>query len=489
MSGIFGVIAKQDCIADLYYGTDYHSHLGTRRGGLATLGREGFTRHIHDISNAQFRSKFSTDVSAMTGRRGIGVISDYEDQPLIIGSSLGTYAVVTVGILSNPQTLARDAFASRRVHFSHMNDGEINPTELVAALIDQGQTFAEGLRLAQERIEGSCSILLLTTEGIYAARDRYGRTPILLGRKAGAYAVTLESCALPNLGYETVRDLGPGEIVRITEEGVETLRPPDNDLRICAFLWVYYGFPSSTYEGVNVEESRYRAGALLARRDTVRPDYAAGIPDSGSGYGLGYATEAGIPFCRPFVKYTSTWSRSFMPPFQSMRDTVAKMKLIPVPEVIRDRRILFCDDSIVRGTQLRDSARLLYSYGARELHARVACPPLLFGCKFLNFSRSTSELELVGRRVMLELTGRNDDATAKAFADPDTADYAAMVEGIRQKLQLTSLRYQRLDDCIAAIGLPRTRLCTYCWNGVEGPDRCTGCPGCADASHPGGGAA
>lgn len=480
MSGFFGVVGKQDCLADLFYGTDYHSHLGTRRGGMAVHGSDGFSRHIHDISNAQFRSKFSTEVSHMAGRKGIGVISDYEDQPLIVGSHLGTYALVTVGIVTNLAALIERAYRDRIAHFSHMNDGDVNPTELVAALINQGSSFAEGIRIAQEAIEGSCSLLLLTADSVYAARDRYGRTPIVLGRKKDAHAVAFESCALPNLGYDHMRDLGPGEIVRLTEDGVETLRAPDEDLRVCSFLWVYYGFPSSTYEGVNVEESRYRSGAMLARRDSVDVDYVSGVPDSGTGHGLGYAHEARLPFKRPFVKYTPTWSRGFMPPVQAMRDTVAKMKLIPVPEVIRDRRLLFCDDSIVRGTQLRDTAGMLYSYGAREVHVRVACPPLLFGCKFLNFSRSNSVLELAGRRAMLELSGRNDDETARRFADPDSPEYQAMVDTVASSLNLSSLRYQRLDDCVAAIGLPKTRLCTYCWDGTEGPDRCAGCAaGCA----------
>lgn len=484
MSGFFGVTSKQDCLEDLFYGTDYHSHLGTRRGGLAVVGKDGFSRHIHDISNAQFRSKFSTEVSSMAGRKGIGVISDYEDQPLIIGSHLGTYAIATVGVLTNLAELLRIAYADRGVHFSNMNDGGVNPTELVAALINRGATFAEGIRMAQEAIQGSCSLLLLTEDAVYAARDRYGRTPIMLGRKEGTHAVAFESCALPNLGYERVRDLGPGEIVRLTEEGVETLQPAGDDLRVCSFLWVYYGFPSSTYEGVNVEEARYRSGAMLARRDSVRVDYASGVPDSGTGHGLGYANEAGIPFKRPFVKYTPTWSRSFMPPVQSMRDTVAKMKLIPVPEIIRGSRLLFCDDSIVRGTQLRDTANMLYGYGAREVHVRIACPPLLFGCKFLNFSRSTSVLELAGRRAMLALSGRNDDRTAVRFADPDSDEYRAMVGKVSQELNLTTLQYQRLDDCVAAIGLPKRKLCTYCWDGVEGSGGCAGC----QAGCPSGGA-
>jgi amidophosphoribosyltransferase len=382
-----------------------------------------------------------------------------------------------VGIITNIEDLIQSAYRDRVAHFSHMNDGDVNPTELVAALINRGSSFAEGIRLAQEAIEGSCSMLLLTEDGVFAARDRYGRTPIILGKKDGAYAVAFESCALPNLGYETVRDLGPGEIVFLSEDGAETLRAPDDDLRICSFLWVYYGFPSSTYEGVNVEESRYRSGAMLAKRDNTKVDYVSGVPDSGTGHGLGYAHEARLPFKRPFVKYTPTWSRSFMPPVQAMRDTVAKMKLIPVPEIIRGQRLLFADDSIVRGTQLRDTATMLRSYGAREVHVRVACPPLLFGCKFLNFSRSNTVLELAGRRAMLEVSGRNDDETARRFSNPDSDEYRTMVASVTASLNLTSLQYQRLDDCVSAIGLPKTRLCTYCWDGTEGPSRCNGCCG------------
>ncbi len=484
MSGFFGLASKHDCLADLFYGTDYHSHLGTRRGGLAVHGAGGFARHIHDITNAQFRSKFASDIPGMSGTRGIGVISDYEDQPLIIGSHLGTYAIVTVGALGNLADLTRRAYSDRRVHFSHMNDGDVNPTELVAALINQGATIAEGIRAAQEAIRGSCSLLLMNGEGVYAARDRLGRTPIVLGRKDGAaHAVALESCALPNLGYEPLRDLGPGEIVRLAPEGVEVLRPPDTAMSICAFLWVYYGFPASTYEGVNVEQSRYASGARLARRDDVAVDFVSGVPDSGTGHGLGYAQESGLPFKRPFVKYTPTWSRSFTPPVQSLRDTVARMKLLPIPEIVRGQRLLFCDDSIVRGTQLRDTAAMLSRYGAREVHARVACPPILFGCKYLNFSRSRSSMELIGRQTMQELTGRSDDATAREFADPDGGAWSALTERVTARLNLTSLRYQRLDDCVAAIGLPKSSLCTYCFDGCEGAcagpaaDRCAGSAG------------
>ncbi len=466
MGGFFGVASRQDCVIDLFYGTDYHSHLGTCRGGLATIGGEGFERHIHDISNAQFRSKFEDDVHKMSGNLGIGVISDNESQPLIIGSHLGPYAIVTVGAISNIQQLAEEAYRKRTTHFSEMSGGGINPTELVATLINEEATFEDGLRSAQQRIEGSCSILLLTEEGLYAARDRFGRTPIIIGRKEGAYAATFETTALPNLDYEVDRYLGPGEVVFITPEGAEQRVAPGNDLQICAFLWVYYGFPASSYEEINVEVSRNRCGAALARKDTVEIDLVAGVPDSGSGHAIGYANEAKIPYSRPFTKYTPTWPRSFMPQVQSMRDLVARMKLIPIRDLIMGRRLLFCEDSIVRGTQLRDTIQRLYDYGALEVHMRPACPPLLYGCKFLNFSRSKSILDLAGRRAVRELEG--DDAKhLDEYADPKSDRHAAMVDRIRQRLSLSSLQYQELGDLVDAIGLPKEKLCTYCWDGCD----------------------
>jgi amidophosphoribosyltransferase len=479
MGGFFGVASRGDCVQDLFYGTDYHSHLGTRRGGLAVVRADGFSRSIHDITNAQFRSKFEDDLARMGGSRGIGVISDHEDQPLIIGSHLGAYAIVTVGVVKNLEKLARQAFLKRTTHFSEMSGGEINPTELVATLINQEGSFADGIRAAQKAIEGSCSMLLLTREGIYAARDYLGRTPVVIGRRDGAWAATLETCAFPNLGYEAVKYLGPGEVVRITEDGMEEVLPPGPDLQICGFLWVYYGYPASSYEGINVETVRNRCGAALARRETVEIDLVAGIPDSGTGHGLGYAGASGVPFKRPFVKYTPTWPRSFMPQDQTVRDLVARMKLIPVAEIIRGQRLLFCEDSIVRGTQLKDTIRRLYDYGAKEVHMRPACPPLVFGCKFLNFSRSRSELDLAARTAVKELEGAGDK-DLDAYSDPDSDKHAAMVEAIRRRLNLTTLRYQRLDDLVRAIGLPRERLCTYCWNGQEcrgGVCRSTATPG------------
>ncbi len=466
MGGFFGVVANDDCVADLYYGTDYHSHLGTMRGGLAVRNGEGFARFIHDITNAQFRSKFEDDLPKLTGPMGIGVISDYEDQPLIIGSHHGTYAIVTVGKLDNLDSLVKSALEKPGAHFSEMAGEEPNPTEVVASLIDQGEDFVSGIRHAQELIEGSCSILLLTDEGVYAARDRLGRTPIAVGERAGAYAVTLETCALANLDYEVERYLGPGEIVRVTRDGVQQLRPPGKAMQICAFLWVYYGYPASSYEGINVESVRYRCGASLAERDDVEVDVVAGIPDSGTGHAIGYANAAGKPYQRPFVKYTPTWPRSFMPQDQRVRDLVARMKLIPIREIIEGKRLLFCEDSIVRGTQLKDIITRIFKYGAKEVHMRPACPPLVFSCKFLNFSRSRSELDLAGRWAIAELDGEGPD-NLDEYADPDSAPHAAMVDVIRSRLGLTTLRYQRLDDLIAAIGLPKDRVCTYCWDGAE----------------------
>jgi len=471
MGGLFAVASKDDVVSDLFYGTDYQSHLGTVRGGLATRHDGRYARFIHDITNAQFRSKFEDDVARMRGNLGIGVISDYEDQPLIIGSHLGAYCIVTVGVVQNADALAREAFKKRTTHFSEMGGGRINPTEIVATLINQEATFPEGIRRAQEMIEGSCSMLLLTENGIYAARDRLGRTPIALGRKPGARAASLETCAFPNLGYTVDRQLGPGEIVLLTPDGVDQVAPPGDRMQICAFLWVYYGYPASSYEGINVEAARNRCGAALARNDNVKIDMVSGIPDSGTAHGLGYADAAGIPFRRPFVKYTPTWPRSFMPQNQNMRDLVARMKLIPVPELIQGKRMLFCEDSIVRGTQLKDTIQRLYDYGAREVHMRPACPPLIHGCKFLNFSRSRTVLDLAGRRAIKELEGA-DSPDLALYADPDSDHYARMVDRIARRLNLTTLKYQRLPDLVSAIGLPKQKLCTYCWDG---------CEACADA--------
>ena len=465
MGGLFGVIGKGDIIEDLFYGTDYHSHLGTKRGGLAAGSGPRIVRYIHNIENAQFRSKFGDDVGKLHGRQGIGVISDYEDQPLLIRSHLGHYAIATVGVIKNIDDLVDRAFRGKCLHFSEMRGGEINPTELIAAMINREDTFEDGIRAVWEFIQGSSSILILTENSILAARDKYGRTPLVLGKKPGNSAVSMETCAFPNLGYEIDRYLGPGEIVRITAEGCETLVPAGKKLQICSFLWVYYGYPASDYEGINTENVRNRCGALLARNDSVKVDVVAGIPDSGIGHGLGYASEARLPFRRPFVKYTPTWARSFMPQNQDVRDQVARMKLIPIREIIQGRRLLFCEDSIVRGTQLRDTIQRLYDFGAVEVHMRPACPPLTFGCKYLNFSRSRSELDLAARRAIAALEGPDFRDFAE-YAKSGSDKYTAMVEWICRTLNLTTLRYQRLEDLVTAIGLPKEKLCTFCWDGV-----------------------
>lgn len=466
MGGFFGAAFNKDCVGSLYYGTDYHCHLGTMRGGMATLNPSGFTRYIHDITNAQFRSKFESDVLRMTGSSGIGVISDYEDQPLLINSHLGTYALVTVGAINNAAQLARKAFNKGGIHFAEMTGNEVNPTELVAMLINQERNFVDGIKNAQEQIVGSCSILLLNEDGIYAARDRQGRTPVVTGKSPDGYVVTMETCAFPNLDCRVERDLGSGEIVLITADGVEQKSSPGSATKICSFLWIYYGYPASSYEGINVEATRYRCGAALADADDVEVDYVAGIPDSGTAHALGYADRSGTRYCRPFVKYTPTWPRSFMPPDQRVRDLVARMKLIPIGELIRGKRLLFCEDSIVRGTQLKDTIERLYDYGALQVHMRPACPPLIYGCKFLNFSRSRSELDLAARKSIRELEGGADEHLDE-YADPTSERYAAMVDRTRQRLGLTSLKYQRLGDLVSAIGLPQQKLCTYCWDGAE----------------------
>ncbi len=468
MGGFFGVVSKKDCIVSLYYGTDYHSHLGTRRGGLAVSDTKSFNRVIHDITNSQFRGKFDADIRNMSGTMGIGVISDYEDQPLIIGSHLGTYALVTVGKVHNSESLIKKAYVKRSIHFSEMSGNEANQTELVATLINEEETFAAGIHNVHESIDGSISLLVMVDDCIYAARDKYGRTPIIVAKNDDGYAVTMESCALSNLGFDYIRDLGPGEIVKITPDGMTTLKKPNPVMQMCTFLWIYYGYPASTYENINVEAARNRCGIALAEADDVAIDYVCGIPDSGIAHAIGYANKKGIPYRRPFVKYTPTWPRSFMPQLQETRDLVAKMKLIPIGELTTGSRLLFCDDSIVRGTQLKDTLQRIYDYGAREIHMRVACPPLLYGCKYLNFSRSKSEYDLAGRKVVRELEGK-EDVDLKEYSDHTTDKYKNMIERIKQKISVNSLQYQKLDDMVKAIGMPREKLCTYCWDGCEGP--------------------
>lgn len=467
MGGFFGVASKENCIFDLFFGTDYHSHLGTRRAGMAVYDKEnGFDRAIHNIENAPFRTKFDKDANTMQGHFGIGCISDYEPQPLIVRSHHGTYAITTVGKINNKDELVKELFDDGHGHFLEMSGGDINATELVAAIINRKDHLVEGIRYAQERIEGSMTMLLMTPKGIYAARDRYGRTPVAVGRKEGAYCVSFESFAYLNLGYQTERELGPGEIVAVTPEGVQTLASPGKEMKICTFLWIYYGYPSSSYEGISVERMRYNCGAMLAKRDDAKPDIVAGVPDSGTAHAIGYANASGIPFSRPFIKYTPTWPRSFMPTIQSQRNLIAKMKLIPVHDLIKDRSLLLIDDSIVRGTQLRETTEFLYQSGAKEVHIRPACPPLLYGCKYLNFSRSTSEMELITRRVIEEMEG-NRYPNLSAYADPESTQYRDMLESIRQKLNFTSLRYHRLDDMIESVGIDKCKLCTYCWDGRE----------------------
>ncbi len=467
MGGFFAVASKEDCVFDLFFGTDYHSHLGTRRAGMAVYGKEGFDRSIHNIENAPFRTKFEKEIISMHGYFGIGCISDFEPQPLIVRSHHGTYAITTVGKINNIDEIVKEIFQSGHTHFLEMSGGDINPTELVASIINQKENLIEGISYAQELIQGSMTILVMTSKGIYAARDRMGRTPVAIGKKEGAYCASFESFAYLNLGYTQERELGSGEIVILTPEGVTTLIAPRKQMKICTFLWVYYGYPSSSYEGVSVEQMRYRCGALLAKRDNVHPDNIAGIPDSGTAHAVGYANESGIPFSRPFIKYTPTWPRSFMPTIQSKRNLIAKMKLIPVHELIQDKSLLLIDDSIVRGTQLRETTEFLYQSGAKEVHVRPACPPLLFGCKYLNFSRSTSDMDLITRRVITKLEGMNLKDKLALYANPETEEYKKMVEEIGKQLQFTSLRYHRLDDMIESVGIDPCKLCTYCWSGKE----------------------
>lgn len=467
MGGFFGVASKEDCMFDLFFGTDYHSHLGTRRAGMAVYDREkGFNRAIHNIENSPFRTKFDKDVSSMKGGLGIGCISDYEPQPLIVRSHHGTYAIVTVGKINNTDEIVDKLFKSGHSHFLEMSGGDVNATEVVASVINQKANLIEGIQFAQEVIDGSMTMLIMTPKGILAARDKLGRTPVAIGKKEGAYCVSFESFAYLNLGYSQERELGPGEIAIITPEGVKTLVQPGKDMKICTFLWVYYGYPSSSYEGVSVEQMRYNCGALLAKRDDAHPDTVAGVPDSGIAHAVGYSNASGIPFTRPFIKYTPTWPRSFMPTVQSRRDLIAKMKLIPVHELIDGKSLLLIDDSIVRGTQLGETTQFLYNSGAKEVHVRPACPPLLYGCKYLNFSRSTSEMDLITRRVIKEMTG-SENVDLTPYADPESQEYKEMLERIRQKLHFTSLRYHRLDDLMESVGIDRCKLCTYCWDGKE----------------------
>ena len=468
MGGFFGVASKQDCVFDLFFGIDYHSHLGTRRGGMAVYGEDGFNRAIHNIENAPFRTKFDKDVQEMSGHMGIGCISDYEPQPLIVRSHHGTYALTTVSKINNTGELTKKLFENGHSHFLEMSGGDINATELIAALINQKENLIEGIQFALDSIDGSVSILLMNQAGIYAARDKYGRTTVVIGKKEDAYCITFENFAYKNLGYKDYKELGPGEIAVVTDKNCITLVNPNKEMKICTFLWVYYGYPSSSYEGTSVEQMRYNCGKAMAKRDNVKPDIVAGVPDSGIAHAIGYANESGIPFSRPFIKYTPTWPRSFMPTIQSKRNLIAKMKLLAVDELIRDKSLLLIDDSIVRGTQLRETTEFLYESGAKEVHIRPACPPLLYGCKYLNFSRSSSEMDLITRRVIDRLENGNvTDEVLQEYADPESEKYETMVEEIRKELNFTSLRFNRLDDMLESVGIDKCKLCTYCWDGKE----------------------
>lgn len=469
MGGYFGVASKTSCTMDLFFGTDYHSHLGTKSGGMAVYGDNGFQRIIHNIANTPFRTKFDRDLDELEGYVGIGCISDSDPQPLLIRSHLGEYALTTVGTINNKQQLIDELYANGHVHFMGMSGGKINSTELIATIIDQCNSFVEGLQLVQEKVIGSMSCLLLTKDGIYACRDRYGRTPITIGKKEDAFCISFENFAYLNLGYHHYSELGPGEIDFVSYDNVEVVSPAKEEMKMCSFLWVYYGYPNASYEGVSVEKMRYDCGRLLARHDNndgIRVDSVAGVPDSGLAHAIGYANESGIEYTRPFVKYTPTWPRSFMPSNQKQRNLIAKMKLIPVHSLIQDKSLLLIDDSIVRGTQLGETTQFLYDSGATEVHIRTACPPIMYACPYLAFSRSTSDYDLITRRIIRDREGENvSDELLADYANPDSQNYQEMVEEIRKRLNFTTLRFHRLDDMLESIGIPPHKLCTYCWNG------------------------
>ena len=468
MGGIFGTISKKSCVADLFYGTDYNSHLGTRRGGMATYSEDkGFVRSIHNLESSYFRSKFESSLNKFEGCcSGIGVISDTDAQPLVMNSHLGQFAICTVSKIANMEQLEAEML-SHNMHFAEMSSGKTNTTELVALHIIQGKTFREGIENVYHHVKGSCTMLILTTDGIICARDSWGRTPLIIGKKDGAYAVTSETTSFPNLGFEPCYELGPGEIVRITADGTEQIRPANKKMQICSFLWVYYGFPTSTYEGRNVEKVRFDNGYQMALTDDTQVDCCSGIPDSGTGMAMGYAAGKRVPYQRCIAKYTPTWPRSFTPANQEMRNLVAKMKQIPVPELIQGRKLLFVDDSIVRGTQLRETVDFLYESGAKEVHMRSACPPIMYGCKYLNFSRSNSEMELIARRTVQNLEGDEGQQHLDEYADGTTQRGKCMLKAICEEMGFDSLGYQSLDGLLEAIGLDKDKVCTYCWNGKE----------------------
>ncbi len=473
MGGFFGAVSKRDCVLDVFFGVDYHSHLGTRRGGMAIYdSTDGFQRQIHNIENSPFRTKFERDLSQFHGTSGIGCISDTDPQPLLVRSHLGLYAITTVGIITNAESLVEKYFSDHGHQFMAQSSGKINETELVAALINQCDTLVDGIRHAQDVIDGSTTILILTPDGIIAARDKLGRLPVLVGKSEDGCCVSFESFAYQKLGYQTCYELGPREIVQITAEGCESLSPAGEKMRICAFLWTYYGYPNSNYEGVNVEVMRYRNGEIMARDEVARGmlpkvDYVAGVPDSGVPHAIGFANRSGKPFARPFVKYTPTWPRSFMPANQAVRNQVAKMKQIPVPELIEGKKLLFVDDSIVRGTQLRETVEFLYASGAAEVHMRSACPPIMYACKYLNFSRNNSDMDLLSRRTVQELEGDEGQNHIDEYADASTERGQCLLKTICQQLGFDSLGYQSLDGLLEAIGIDRDKICTYCWTGKE----------------------
>jgi len=463
MSGFFGVVSGKDCVKEVFYGTDYHSHLGTKRAGMVFIVPEkGFRRSIHTLENSYFRSKFEDELKEFAGFSGMGIISDTDPQPILFNSHLGRFAIVTVSRLVNIDELER-RILGRKTHFTENFEGNINPTEVVANLICEKENFVEGIENVFENIKGSCSLMILTDDGIIAARDKLGRTPVIIGKKEGAHAIASETCSFPNTGFEIEYYIGPGEIVNVKADGFTQLKKPGEKMQICSFLWVYYGYPPSYYEGINVDECRYRCGACLAKRDNVNADFVCGIPDSGVGHAIGYGNEKKIPNKRPYSKYTATWPRSFLPSFQEQRDLVARMKLIPNRAVIDGKKMVFLDDSIVRGTQLKDNTNDMRKNGAAEIHMRIACPPLLYSCDFLNFTQSRSPMELAARRAVKELDGGEKDL--KEFSNPDSEKYKMMVQKVTEKLDLDSLLYQRLDDLVEAIGLPKAKLCTHCWDG------------------------
>lgn len=464
MGGFFGTVSKVSCVTDLFYGTDYNSHLGTKRGGLATYSKErGFIRTIHNLESSYFRSKFESGLGKFSGEAGIGIISDTDAQPIVINSHLGRFAIVTVAKITNLPELEKELL-EKNMHFAELSSGTTNQTELIALLIIQGKTFVEGIENVFDKIKGSCSMLLLTENGIIAARDKLGRTPVVLGKKEGAHAITSESNSFPNLDFEHIADLGPGEIVRVYADRVEQLRKPNEDMQICSFLWVYYGFPNSSYEGKNVEEVRNKSGYIMSQDDDSDVDFVCGIPDSGIGQGLGYAQGKGVPYRRAITKYTPTWPRSFTPSKQELRDLVARMKLIPNRAILQGKRIIFCDDSIVRGTQLKDNVKVLFEYGAKEVHMRIGCPPLIYGCPFIGFTSSRSNMELITRQIIRDLEG-DEDKNLEKYATTDSPEYKRMVDEIARRLKLTTLKFNSMETLIEAIGLPKCKVCTHCFDG------------------------